>query len=381
MSSTTSNCFFTKLITWKDPNLSAAFLTVGNAVVLLVLLAGDALSWLQFFIVYGVLPLGLVARLTGLDRSVQFSESSSAMARSYYEAHFYANLKGLGLVRLGVYLLILAQLIAVFGVPLMVGIVGNAVMLVPLLWAQFGSVVVSTVKQIPIESVVSVGKQVYAVGIDTVAGLGPLAPAAVAGAGTFFGILLGSQLLTADYMVVLAMRLVGYGIVVLFALLPVASVEKIVAQIVPSPARVESISRSFKVTEWAVAVKDVVLWENYPHSITAFVALYTIYFVSSFTGVGFLVAVGAGFVAAFHQAPMVYKEKVAGKLDQVVKNVVAKIPVNRFKAGGTPKIKPVVTKAEAQPTEEPVASVAELLEPVETINAPEQEQVENKESE
>ena len=64
-------CFFTKLVTWRDPNLSAAFLTVGNVVVALLLASGDALSWLLFALVFGVLPLGLAARLTGYDQNLR----------------------------------------------------------------------------------------------------------------------------------------------------------------------------------------------------------------------------------------------------------------------------------------------------------------------
>ena len=81
-------------MTWKDPNLSAAFLTAGNVAVMLLLLSGDAASWVLFGLVFGVLPLGLVARLSGFDQSVRETLArsptpvgSSSVQSSYFESH------------------------------------------------------------------------------------------------------------------------------------------------------------------------------------------------------------------------------------------------------------------------------------------------------
>ena len=342
-----TECFFTKLITWKDPSLSAAFLTVGNAFVLLMLLSGDALSWLQFLVVYAVLPLGLVARLTGFDQSIRLTSSSSAKVRTYYESHCFSQLQGIGLVRLGVYLVVVAQLVAMFGVPLMVGIVGNTVMLVPLIWSQFGPLMMSQAKNIPIEAIAGQAKSAYVSGLDFVASFGPLAASALGGVSTFLAVILLGHMLSSEFVLVFTLRLVGYGLVLVFALAPAGIADKAVAAVVPSPERVESSTRSIKVADYSSQIRNIVLWENYGHSITGFVAVYCFYFVSSFTGVTFLLALGAGVFVCFYLAPTVYKEKVAGELDRMIALVKTKMP----SLPAAKPVKPVDTDEMSDPVE------------------------------
>jgi hypothetical protein len=321
------NCFFTNLITWKDPSLSAAFLTVGNAIVLLLLLSGDALSWLQFVIVYGVLPLGLVARLTGLDRSVRFSNAASAAkARNYYEVHVYSQIQGLGLIRCGVFMILIGELVSYVGLPLMVGIVGNSVMLIPLVWEQYGRVAMDQARQIPLKKAADSVRDIYTVGFNTVESLGPLAPSAVGGLMVFMGFVVCAQLFSADSLLTWGLKTCGYIMVGLFALLPASISDKIIAVVVPHPEHVETATKSMNMNDWTSVVKDIVLWENYPQSITAFIVLYSFYFISSYTGASSLLALCAAVGVAFHLAPTVYKEKAVAEANKLIKEVKARIP-------------------------------------------------------
>ena len=371
-----SNCFFTNLITWRDPNLSAAFLTVGNAVVLLLLLSGDALSWLQFLIVYGVLPLGLVARLTGMDRMIRFSNSASAAkARNYYEVHVYSQIQGLGLIRCGVFMILVAELVSYVGVPLMIGIVGNALMLIPLLWEQYGQIVIAQAKQIPVKQAIDSAKDVYTLGFNTIESFGPLAPSAVGGLVAFITVVVSAQVFTADCLLTWGLRTSGYIMVGLFSLLPASISERIIAVVVPHPERVETATKSMNVNDWTSMVKDVVLWENYPQSITAFICLYTFYFISSYTGVGSLLGLCAGVAVAYHLAPTVYKEKAAAEVNKVVKQVKARIPTPpRSVSVPVAPAKPVSPKAT------PVSPKATPVSPKATVEVREPEFVEVPES-
>lgn len=319
-----SGCFFTKLVSWSDHNLSAAFLTAGNFIVLLLLLSRDAISWFLFGLVFGVLPLGLAARLAGMDKNVRMSlspKSSGSNTPSYYESHIVSQLTTVGLIRLGVYLVILATVIGWLGIPGALLVLGNAAMLLPLAYMKYSPLVVQQVKAVHLDKLAGLVKQSIQTGFETIADFGPMAPAVSGGIVAFLAVIIASYLATSQALLVTNMSLLGYGIIITFAVVPPSVVEKLVSSVIPSPAVVEKISDRVHLSSAIRRITDLVLWENYKNSVTAFAAFYGLYFVSSYIGVVVPVALATGLFVAFTLTPSTLKEKAFAELDKTIKQV------------------------------------------------------------
>ena len=382
-----TSCFFTKLVTWKDPNLSAAFLTAGNLAVVLLLLSGDAASWVLFGLVFGVLPLGLVARLSGFDQTVRDmlvrspspAGSAQQQSQSYFESHILSQLTSIGLIRLGVYFVVLARLFDVLGVPGTIWIVGNAAMLIPLALTRYGPIVVKEVRdRIQIEKTVSLVKSTARSVSTTIGSFGPMAPAVSGGLVSFLAVIVASYLATSSTLLVANMTLAGYVLILLFSILPLRVVEKTLASLVPSSETVQSVSERVKLSLISNRALDLVLWENYKNSVVAFSCLYVFYFISKFVGVVVPVALGTGLFVAFTLTPTTLKEKAFAEIDKTMtkvrESVVAPIqsvirtpprarsPSMSPKSGaGSPKRSP--KKAPQSPKTSPRAAVPAIADP------------------
>ena len=313
-------CFFTKLVTWRDPNLSAAFLTVGNLVVALLLVSGDALSWLLFALVFGVLPLGLAARLSGYDANLR-KLPATPLSDASSHSHLSGGVSSAGLIRAGVLLVIAANLIAALGVPLAIGLAGNCVMLLPLAWIKYSPVLLAQLKQLPIEQLLKAAKALARTGTDFIGSFGPMAPAVAGGIAATLAVLIWSYLATSRLMLVTNMKLVGYSVILLVVLLPVSATERAIAAIVPSAATMEKVTETVKFKTIMGRVMDLVLWENYKQSVTAFAVLYGFYFVSSYIGVVLPVALATGSFVAFTLTPTTLKEKAYAEVDKALQQV------------------------------------------------------------
>jgi hypothetical protein len=347
---------------WKDPNLSAAFLTTGNLVVLLLVLSGNALSWVLFALVFGVLPLGLAARLTGADKSFRESltsssgPSSGSSTPSYYETHVLSQLTTVGLIRLGVYLVILANIVGFWGIPASLLLIGNAAMLLPLGYMRYQPIVMQQIKIVRLDKVAGLIKGSLESLFNTIAAFGPMAPAVFGGLLAFIGVIISSYVATSTALLVGNMRLAGYAIILTFAVVPPSLVEKTVTAFVPSPAVVEKIIDRVQLNAAVRRVSDLILWENYKNSVLAFASLYGFYFVSKFIGVIVPVALGTGLFVAFTLTPSTLKEKAFAEIDKTIQQVresvtsrisltpplpeKEQVPVSpKSNAGGSPKHK------------------------------------------
>lgn len=319
-------CFFTKLVTWRDPNLSAAFLTVGNVVVALLLASGDALSWLLFALVFGVLPLGLAARLTGYDQNLR-RMPATPLGETVAHSHLCNQMSPAGLIRAGVLLVVAANLVSVLGVPLAIGVAGNGVMLLPLAWRMYSPLVINKVKQLPVDQVVGLVKATVQQGTDFVGSFGPMAPAVAGGLAATIAVLIWSYLATSRLMLVANMKLIGYAIILLVALLPVSVTERAAKALIPSEATMARINETVRFKTIVGRATDLVLWDNYKQSITAFAILYGFYFVSSYIGVVFPLALTAGSFVAFTLTPTTLKEKAFAEVDKAFQQVRQSVAV------------------------------------------------------
>jgi hypothetical protein len=324
-----TNCFFTKLVTWKDPNLSAAFLTAGNVAVILLVLSGDAASWVLFGLVFGVLPLGLVARLSGFDRTVRDTLARSPTPvgspsdqSSYFESHILSQLTSIGLIRLGVYFVVLARLFDVLGVAGTIWIVGNTAMLIPLALTRYGAIVVKEVRnRIQIEKTLIIVKSTARSVSATIGSFGPMAPAVSGGLVSFLAVIIASYLATSSTLLVANMTLIGYCLILLFSILPLSVVEKTLASLVPSSETIQTVSERVKLSLVSNRALDLVLWDNYKNSVVAFSCLYVFYFISKYVGVVVPVALGTGLFAAFTLTPTILKEKAYAEIDKTMNKV------------------------------------------------------------
>lgn len=338
-------CFYSKLITWKDPNLSAAFLTGGNVLVFLLLVSGNALAaWIQFVVVFGLIPLGFVARLAGFDK--QLSElarpgTPHEKARSYYESHFHSQLTGFGILKIGVYLIVSAKLVSKLGIPLMIGLVGNACMLTPLLWEKHGLTLMTSFQKLPVNKVVKWIETASNSGIDAIAAFGPMAPAITGGVMVFFAVIIASKLAASTALLVANMKFIGYLMVLTCAFAPAEIIEKTVLSISPSPATVERFSKAAHADEWIKRATELVLWENYQASLSAFLFLYLFYYISSFVGIALPIALGAAAFVSFTLTPSVLKEKALAEVDKMVKQVKEGVIPSR---PATPEEVPIIEK-------------------------------------
>ena len=324
-------CFYSRLTLWRDPSLSAAFLTGGNLLVVLLLVSGDALAWLQFFLVFCVMPLGFIARLTGLDRylsEISAPASPHERARSYYETHVYSQLTGFGFLKFGVYLVVTGVLIASLGIPVLIGLAGNLVMLAPLLWEWYGAQAIDQVRQIevPVINTIESAKKIFKTGIETVESIGPMAPAVSAGLAVFVAVIVVSELVQSTALLVANLKAVGYVMILVCAFTPISTLENLIKIATPSPSAVEEYSKSVHADEWIKRATELVLWENYKASLSAFVSLYAFYFISSLVGVAVPIALGAAGFVGFTLTPYVLKEKALAEMDRLVEKVKERVP-------------------------------------------------------
>lgn len=321
-------CFYTRLVEWKDPNLSAAFLTGGNALVLLLLVSGNALAWVQFFIVFCLIPLGFAARLAGLDKHLAElvrPGSPHEQARSYYESHIYAHITAFGLLRLGVYLLVGSQLIARLGIPLMVGLVGNLVMISPLVYNKYAHRVLVSIRVPRVDVIAAWSKSVFTATADSIAAFGPMAPAIAGGLIVFILVIVLGHVASSTSILVANMKLAGYLAVMVCAFSPVDLIERFVRTITPTPATIEQYSQAVHADEWIRRVTELILWENYRASLLAFVSLYCFYYISWYVGVALPIALGCSGFVAFALTPGAIKEKALAEMSKVVNQVKANV--------------------------------------------------------
>jgi hypothetical protein len=355
-----TNCFFANLVTWKDPNLSAAFLTAGNLGVLILLLSGDAASWVLFALVFGVLPIGLIARLTGLDQQVRSyltraPADQDKSTPSYYESHIVSQLTSIGLIRVGVYFVILARLFDMVGVAGTIWVVGNTVMLVPMLLWRFGPVAVEELQsRVNIGGLSKMVSSSVHSGLDTIASFGPMAPAVSGGILAFLAVIIASYLATSSTLLVANMTLIGYGLILTFALLPLSVVERSVTALVPSASAIETMSDRVQLTSVCKRITDLVMWNNYKNSVIAFASLYVFYFISKFVGVVIPLALGTGCFAAFTLTPTTLKEKALAELDKTIQQVRTSVVGPIQSVIGTPP--KASTPAEAAAPSSPASS-------------------------
>lgn len=300
-----TNCCFTKLVTWKDPNLSAAVLTIGNAIVLLGLFATDPLAWAQFALVWGVLPLGLVVRVAGLEK---YFGTRSIVAVSQNVLHHVELSSSASLIKAAIYLLILSRFVDLVGFALALGIIGNALMIAPLVWELYAKSMVDHVSAFSLSPV----KRTVKEGYEKIASLGTFAPAIFGGLNTFIFILFVSNLCSS---------LLGY-------LLSIAGYSLLLCGAFDINIEFESkmtFLKKFETSEYFEITRKIILWDNYPKSIATFVALYAFYFVAAFTGTGLLVAAIAGSAVAMHLVPSVLKEKASIEIQKRVETISGKI--------------------------------------------------------
>ena len=289
-------CFFKDLTSWKDPSLSAAFLTAGNLVVLVSMFAADPFAWVQFFIVYGLLPLGLVARLGGLDKPIL-----SACTRNSH-VHL-GGCDALNLMKIGIYCMFASRIVDWIGLPLLVGLVGNCVLLGPIVCKEFPARRLRSW----VEEGRYLGIEKIHQGIEFIYNLHVLAASVFGGVFACVCVFVLSVLI--DSLIVNALAVIGYLLILCFGLFPQIG-GWLVAQLQP---RISTVDMSL--------VWDVILWENYSVSISVFVCMYAFYLVSSFVGAWTLVAVLTGSGVAVWLMPMAVKEKWALLLDRQVLRV------------------------------------------------------------
>lgn len=321
-----ANCFFTKLVTWKDPNLSAAFLTAGNLGVLLLLLTGNALSWALFALVFGVLPLGLIARLTGADLNVRKSLSrrpstDEGSVPSYYETHVVSQLTPVGLIRLGVYLVLASRLIELVGIAGALLLVGNVAMLLPLAYIKYSPIIAAQIRLIHLDKLLELVRSTIGSFVETIASFGPMAPAVAGGLLTFLSAIIASYLATSSALLVANLRLTGYIVILVFSIVPIALIEKSVSAIIPSASVVDKITERVQLSTATKRVTDLVLWENYKNSVIAFASVYGFYYVSKYIGVMIPAALAMGLFVAYTLTPSTLKEKAFAEIDKTIGKV------------------------------------------------------------
>ena len=276
-------------------------------------------------------------------------------------SHLCSGLKTSNLfwIKVAFYLVLVAKLIQLFGVPMMVGISGNSLMVAPLVWTHYGRSLTAHLRSIPVHHLQKLAVDSYHQSVEIVASFGALAPSAAGGFGAFIAVMLLSNLLSIDSILVTTLLVVGYSLIVCFALLPEDSIEYVVGRAVPSAETVSRISSTFQLGQCAQFAKNIVLWDNYQNSISAFIVLYTVYFVSSFTGLGFLLAVVAGSAVAVHLAPAAMKEKAGLEIQKQIATLRAMLPAKAAipkpeTSKESPKIAPVtspVSQVETSPAE------------------------------
>jgi hypothetical protein len=359
-----STCFFKRLINWEDPNLSASFLTVGNLAVLFLTFSSDVSSWLLFLVIWGVFPLGLVARLGGFENQVTVRPAEDALA-NHYKEHVFGSVRNTHKLLVGgVYLIIVSELMAMFGIVGMIGIVGNAVLLGPLLWKKIKPHLNEVKRSVSVSKIRdSVGGKVGEVETKLVE-VHPMAlPGAVALV-VFTLFYTVGEFVTSKSFVVGSLALVGYLVVIACVLVPEEGLQYFRRHLVPAPEKIDKTFHAVEANKWFNQIKAIVLWENYPKSIVAFVTLYTIYFGASFTGIIFVGAVAAASAAAYSNTPDSVKEKVntkAGELKTQIMHLPAVQKAKSLIAGQKKNQKqdPIVEPLATERSEDVVESTTE----------------------
>jgi hypothetical protein len=322
------SCWGKRLMKWEDPNTSAAVLTIGN-ILMLLLLNDDPIAWLQFMIVFGVLPIGLVARVSGMDTRIREQLKFGNIAK-YVSNHTAVGGrespvpgdspadKGNFLIRFAVYMVIISEMVCVFGLILTIGVIGNACMLIPLIWK---TLMADYVKRIPLDHFQ--GRYIWKIFVEKLYSIDPLAVPMVAGLTVFIATIIAGRI--AESVVIVALRVMGYILVVLFALVPIETIERVAGDMIGKISSNMIIIRDVtdQVTGW---IEGIIFWDNYTVSLTALGFLYVTYLVSAFTGLTFVVGAVSGVATVHILLPGPVKEKVQGNVAHVLSQVKGLLP-------------------------------------------------------
>ena len=315
-----SKCVFKKICLWEDANVSAAVLTAGNLFVLF-LLNENPIAWIQFGVIFGILPLGLAARVFGFDANVRDKFNLLGSRIILLTPHN----NGVGrksmmevadLIRVSVGMILASRMIAEFGLPLTIGIVGNLIMLVPLCWSSIKShhsdekifaSVQTEVRQV-MEAVENKLNRVHEMTLPILAGL--LSFLTIVGFGRI-----------ADKLFLSVLSLCGYSILITAAIYPPE-------QLIGGELMSTLISKTYldkEMKKIGGIVSSIVFWNNFAHSVLTFVWLYGVYVVSAFTGLAFVVASLVALTVVFTLSPSVVREKMDAKLTALVTRLENKI--------------------------------------------------------
>ena len=310
-----TKCVFKKICSWEDANVSAAVLTAGNLFVLF-LLNENPIAWIQFCLIFGLLPLGLAARVFGFDSQIR--ERVSGISGSMFVSHGTRNkITASEVIRMSVGMICAARMISVFGFPLTLGIVGNLVMLVPLVWSYVDTEQITATSETVKKSAQESTKML----VDILHGVHEMLMPVIAGLLTFITIVgIGK---VSDSIFVALLSLVGYTFLLGIAIAPeTVTSGRIVSLIGSSP-----MTKVYEPTLRKVGymVTSLVFWESFTHSVAAFLGLYAVYVISAFTGLAFVVALVGGLTVTFAASPSVVREKFEAELVAIVTGIEAKI--------------------------------------------------------
>lgn len=333
-----NSCFFKRLVTWEDPNLSASFLTVGNLAVAFLLFSANVSNWVLFLIVWGVFPLGLAARIGGFEKQLSFKSAESAIAH-HYKGHIAEKSSAQNIIILGVYLIIVAKLVSLFGVVMMMGIVGNAVLLGPMVVKQLREKLGQVrVHGVSMESMIQKTNEGLSYTSALLTSLHPMALPGAVGASVFLGVLLLGEFVTSQLFLVSCLSIAGYVVVLSVVLLPASVVASVRDRFIPSEKSVTSVMGSLEASKRMHEVTRLFLWENYPRSIAAFIAVYSVYVVSSLVGVVPVIALVVAIAATIANTPTAVIEKMQEKISDMKSLVLSHPVAQRIEALVSPKI-------------------------------------------
>jgi len=332
-----TKCVFKKICSWEDANVSAAVLTAGNLFVLF-LLNENPIAWIQFGIIFGLLPLGLAARVFGFDTQLRnrLSGLSGGMFMSHGKGKDVKDSSDL--IRVSVAMIVSSRMISQFGLPLTIGIVGNTVMLVPLIWSyvdmdQLKMVMTNGRKQLE-----DTGKSLG----DMMHGIHEMMVPIVGGLMTFIVIVgVGKAV---DTIFVTMLGLVGYGLLFAIAAVP----ETVMSGRLVSGMGKSSMTIVYgpEMKRFGSIVNSIVFWESFTRSVAAFLGLYGVYVVSSFTGLAFVVGSLGGLTVTFATSPSIVREKLEAKLTFLVTQVEAKMSSVLTKKTAEEESKPLATESD-----------------------------------
>lgn len=309
-----SKCVFKKICGWEDANVSAAVLTAGNLMVLF-LLNENPVAWLQFAIVFGLLPLGLAARVFGFDSTLRGKMSSLGIFAGHGKTR--EETKSADFIRIAIGLIVAARMISAFGLPLTIGIIGNLAMLVPLVWSYIDMKQVKTTLENfknevgkVVELVAEKAHQVDAMLVPILVGL------------AFFMLIIGFGKIV-DTLFVALLGFAGYGILLAVAVAPESLTSGHLGSRLEAASWTKMYEKEFN--KVVTVVNSVVFWESFTRSVAAFLGLYGVYVVSSFTGLAFVVACLGGLTMTFSLSPEIVREKLEARLNALVSSVEAKV--------------------------------------------------------